>query len=255
VKAKILCLQFRKKEQSIAKEQASIAREVGEFADPYFVSALDSQINWEDPAGLLSSYGGVILGGSGDFDFDGGRSDDDEAKKISYEILDRLRPLFSYIFDHDIPTLGICYGHQLVGAFAGAQVVNDHEQKKTRSHQVRLLTEAHEHFLFSGLPNEFFAHYGHKDSLDRIPEGATLLIEGGRQCRVSALKYKNNIYTTQFHPELTGADMIERIKNAPGYLPEGQVVEELFKDDPNSNLILCNFAQFVQNQARFAGYV
>lgn len=248
--AKILGIQFRKNPTSIQLEQDSIRREVGDAAGFYFVSALDTSIDWNNPVSMLSGYHGVILGGSGDFDFDGGRPEHDADKQMSYLFLERLRPLFKHIFEHDLPTLGICYGHQILGAFAGAQVVNDEVQKKSRSHEVKLLVDVDDHFLFTDLPQQFFAHYGHKDSLDRIPDGAVLLVEGGEACRVSALRYQKNIYTTQFHPELTVSDMLLRIQNSPGYLPEGAVVEELFRDDPSSNLILRNFGKLVTAYAQ-----
>lgn len=247
--AKILGIQFRKRETSEQLERASVLREVGDSAQVDFVSALDTALDWQSPEAMMIGYHGVILGGSGDFDFDGGRPDDDEDRRISFKLLERLRPLFTYLFDNDIPTLGICYGHQILGAFAGAQVVNDQSQKKSRSHEVKLLVDTSDHFLFTDLPETFAAHYGHKDSLDRVPEGAVLLAEGGEQCRVSALQYKSNIFTTQFHPELTIEDMVERMKHSPGYLPEGSVVEELFKNDPSSNQILRNFGRLVQSQA------
>ncbi len=249
MQVKILGIQFRKKETSVQLEQESIRREIGESAQLDFISALDTTIDWDAPEIILASYQGVVLGGSGDFDFDGGRPDDDEAKRLSYEFLERLRPLFIYLFERDIPTLGICYGHQILGAFAGAQVVHDQTQKKSRSHEVKLLVDAADHFLFTDVPESFLAHYGHKDSLDRVPEGAILLVSGGDACKVSALRYHNNIYTTQFHPELTVADMVVRMKHSPGYLPEGVAVEELFKDDPSSNQILRNFGKLVAAHA------
>ena len=75
-------------------------------------------------------------------------------------------------------------------------------------------------------------------------------MNGGDECKVSALQYKNNIYTTQFHPELTYEDMLQRMKSSPGYLPEGVVASEIFKDDPHSNKILQNFGKFVALYAK-----
>lgn len=244
--SKILTIQFRINQKAIALEQKSIAREIGENALVDFISALDTNLDWQYPETIMENYHGVILGGSGDLDFDGGRSQDDEVRMISYEILGRLRPLFTYLFDRDVPTLGICYGHQIVGAFAGAQVHSDTVQKKVCSHEVKFLIDKNDYFLFSDLPESFFGHYAHKDVLDRVPEGATLLMNGGERCQVSALQYKSNIYTLQFHPELTVGDMVDRVKNSPGYLPEGVTVEEIFKDDPSSNTILRNFGAFVR---------
>ncbi len=242
---KILGVQFRISQNSVKQEQACILREIGSGVEVDFIDALDKNIDWNFPEIMLSGYSGVVLGGSGELDFDGKREIDDEMRQTSYEILGRLRPTFQYIFDYDIPTLGICYGHQILGAFAGAQVCCDDTQKKSCSHQVKLLVNKADHFLLTDLPESFMAHYGHKDVLDRVPEGAVLLIEGGDKCKVSALQYKKNIYTVQFHPELCFSDMMERIKNSPGYLPEGVMAEEVFKDETHSNKILNNFGKFI----------
>ncbi len=246
---KILTIQFRVNPSSVAQEQASVQREAGVYTGVDFVSALDETIDWKQPEIILQKYHGVILGGSGEFDFDGNRMPEDVARKTSYELLEKLKPLFSHIFEHDIPTLGICFGHQLLGAFAGAQVCCDAGQKKICSHELKLMVDKNDYFLFSDLPESFQAHYGHKDVLDRVPEGAVLLMNGGDQCKVSALRYKNNIYSTQFHPELNFTDMVERMKASPGYLPEGALAEELFRDEPHSNTILQNFSKFVALQA------
>lgn len=250
---KILCLQFRQNPTAVEQEQRAIEREVGTYCDVTFLDAHDPGIEWERPDALMAGYAGLILGGSGDYDFDGGRPLDDPVRLRTQEFLRALQPLFRSVFESDTPTLGICYGHQLLGAFAGAQVRFDERQKKMRSHELRLLVDAEEHFLFAGLPDTFHAHYGHKDSLDRVPEGATLLMTGGDACRVSALRYRENIYTTQFHPELNAADLIDRLKHSPGYLPEGVVVEELVTDDPNSNRILRNFSKFVATRSTQSG--
>lgn len=245
MRTKILGIQFRKNPESKMQEQVSFLREAGSCVDIEFISALDDSVDWSNPEALMATYSGLILGGSGDFDFDGGRDEADPARAASYLFLDKLRPLFSYLFEQDIPTLGVCYGHQLLGSFAGAQVHSDVNQKKSRSHEVKLLVDKNDYFLFTDLPDSFHAYYGHKDALDRVPEGAVLLMNGGEECKVSALKYKDNIYTTQFHPELNFGDIVERVKNTPGYLPEGVVAEEVFSDDPNSNIILRNFGRFV----------
>lgn len=248
MQSKILTIQFRQRPKPAAQERACIQREAGIYADIEFISALDDSIRWDEPSEVMKGYQGVILGGTGEFDFDGNRKMSDPARSTSYEFLEKLRPLFMHLFDNDIPTLGICYGHQLLGAFAGAQVRYDAQQKKSCSHQIKLMVNKNDYFLFSDLPESFQAHYAHKDALDRVPEGAVLLMNGGDECKVSALKYKNNIFTTQFHPELNFEDMAERIQNSPGYLPEGVMAEEIFKDEPYSNTILQNFGKFVALQ-------
>lgn len=247
--AHILIIQFRTREVTAALEEASIVRELGEGIAVSCLSALDEHSSWQEPTTILQKVDGVIFGGSGDYDFDGGRPDDDKAKAISYIFLEKLRPLLDYIFTHDIPTLGICYGHQIIGAYAGATVVNDETQKKSRSHEVAVVVDKDIYCICTDVPDTFYAHYGHKDSLDRVPDGAVLLMKGGESCKVSALCYKQNIFTTQFHPELTIDDLRLRMEASPGYLPEDVAIEELFVNASSSNTILKNFGTLVRSKA------
>lgn len=242
---RILVIQFRLRDKTLALEQQSIIREIGPDVTLELISALDLTKLWNEPPVLLHGYSGVIFGGSGDFDFDGGRSKQDQAKSMSYELLEQLRPLLDFIFKHDIPTLGICYGHQIIGAYAGAKVIHDETQKKNRSHQVSVVVDKGTYCICDNIPDTFYAHYGHKDSLDRVPEGAVLLMNGGKSCQVSALSYKQNIYTTQFHPELSFDDLCLRVEATPGYLPEGVVVDDAFTKNTEANTILYNFGQLV----------
>jgi GMP synthase-like glutamine amidotransferase len=250
MKPKVLGIQFRKNHKSIEHEQMCIIRALQDSATCAFVNALDDTVDWVNPLSLLADVDGIVLGGSGDYDFDGNRPTDDPDRQMSGFILNRLTPMFEYIFNHDIPTFGICYGHQLLGAFAGVRVWNDPTQKKSRSHEVHLLANMHDHFLFTDVPKVLSAFYGHKDSLETIPDGATLIMEGGPECRVSALQYQNNIFTTQFHPELTFSDMVNRLKESPDYLPEGVTIEEVYKNDSSSNQILINFGKLVKKHAQ-----
>lgn len=247
--ANILLIQFRSKTITEELERTSILRELGNDISVVTMSALDNQVLWNEPAQILTDIDGVIFGGSGDYDFDGGRSDDDIARATSYALLEKLRPFIDYIFEHDIPTLGICYGHQIIGAYAGAQVTNDVVQTKSRSHEVAVRVNKDVYSICADVPDTFYAHYGHKDSLDRVPEGAVLLMEGGEACKVSALCYKQNIFTTQFHPELTLDDLRLRMEATPGYLPEGVSLEEAFVNGSESNTILKNFGSLVRSKA------
>jgi GMP synthase-like glutamine amidotransferase len=244
--AKILAIQFRWDEILIEREQRCLRRELGDEIEIDFISAVSGEYTWDKPEDILTGYHGVILGGSGELDFDGNRAVEDEVPRISQSLLAQLRGFLQYIFEHDIPTLGICYGHQMIGSFAGAQVKYSPTQRKTRSHQLKVVVDTQSCPLLCDLPEVFYAHYGHKDVVDRIPEEATLILSGGESCQVSALQYKRNIYTVQFHPELTYVDMAERIKNTTGYLPPGTKVEEVFIDDASSSKILRNFGSLVQ---------
>ena len=242
--AKILGIQFRINQKVTEQEQICLSRGIdGVSID--FINVFDNSTDWDLPEQILFGYQGVILGGSGDLDFDGSRPAADGVRLASQKILKQLSPLLQYLLDKDIPTLGICFGHQILGAFAGACVLCDKKQSKTKSHKVNFVIDKSKHFLFTGLPDSFYAHYKHKDVLNCIPQGAVLLMEGGGECEVSALQYKNNIYIVQFHPELTFSEMVKRSNDSLGYLTEDLKPEEVFRDDIHSNKILYNFGRLV----------
>ncbi len=242
--ATILVIQFRKNPVLVESERGSICRETKPLGlDVRFASALDESLSWDNPARMLTGVAGVILGGSGEYDFDGGRTECDEARAMSQVFLKRLSPFVTFLFDHTVPTLGICYGHQLIGAHQGVSVVHDATQSKVGTHEVLLLSTSAEDALFEGIPERFAAQYGHKDALSAIPDGAVLLAHANEHCRVSALRYGKHIYTVQFHPEMTAEDVALRLENSPGYLPEGVAVADVVQTSPHASRILRNFLE------------
>jgi GMP synthase (glutamine-hydrolysing) len=207
-----------------------------------FVSSLDTSQMWRQPELMLDGIQGVIIGGSGEFDFDGGRGLTDTARTTSAELLGRLTPFIDRLFEHDTPLLGICYGHQMIALARGGKVSNDTAQKKVGSHEVSLTAAGKDDRLFSGLPDSFVAQYGHKDSITEIPSGVTVLVKGGA-CEASALRYSDRIYTLQFHPELTAKDVERKLRMSPGYLPEGVDTTDLIRESPEASSLLPRFVE------------
>lgn len=194
----------------------------------------------------LAHAHGVILAGSGDFDFDGGRSDNDEGRKTSYRLAWKMRDVVDHLFEQNVPTLGICFGHQIIGHLRGVSVVHDTNQAKVGSHEVMLSVDDGEvDVMIKGLPKNFVVQYGHKDSLAALPRGARVLAHNGR-CNYSFLKYTDTMYTTQFHPELNEADVEERLRLTPSYLPQDGVLHEMVQPSPYNDVITSNFMELVQ---------
>lgn len=236
----ITLIQFRERSEASRMEYQSIIREVSPWADVVPVCGLT-----EDVMRQVNGSDGVIFGGSGDLDFDGARSTDDEVRRRTKQVFESMTHVLDHVFAIDLPTFGICFGHQMMGAFRGSLVYHDSNQSKQKTHTVILQSEGQDHRVCNEIPVTFTAQYGHKDVLAHVPSGATLLAHGGDSCRISALAYSRNIISTQFHPELTLADMHERVAHIPNYLPDGVAVEDVFQDTPHAQTWLHNFARLV----------
>jgi GMP synthase-like glutamine amidotransferase len=239
----VLLIQFRSTPRTDQFEYDSIARALGSEVEVRRVSGLQS-----DLLPLVKRSNGVVIGGSGDFDFDGARANDDPIRIATHRILEQLKPSLHYLRTVDKPTFGICFGHQLLGAFHGVPVFHDRLQHKQRTHGLVLRDEGSDYEVTSGIPIHFLAHYGHKDVLGHVPSGAVLLADGGISCQVSALAYSPAIVSTQFHPELTLDDLVLRANHIPQYLPDDTTVDTQFTDAPHASKWLSNFSNLVQRQ-------
>lgn len=239
----VLVIQSRLRPELIAGEQEEYRRVLlGTDVTPIFKSSLDESLPWTDPVTLLDGVSAVILGGSGDLDFDGGRAKGDPVPAISSAIVKRLTPFVDFLFAHDVPTLGICFGHQIIAEVRGTKVVNDPLQKKVGTYPVTLTQEGKENPLFAPMPETFEAQYGHKDSLSGLPEGATALATGS-SCRYAALSYGGRLYSVQFHPELRAEDVANKLRLSPGYLPEGIDADEITRPSPEASTLIPRFIE------------
>ena len=74
--------------------------------------------------------------------------------------------------------------------------------------------------LLQGLPAQFQAFVGHKEAVQALPDGCTHLVASA-PCPVQMIRYGQNVYATQFHPEADAHDFEERIRiyRNHGYFP------------------------------------
>lgn len=168
--------------------------------DAKYIDIYDEMVDWRE-LGRRAIDGSVILAGSGDFDFDGGRHPEDPARVGAEHSVATLNPFLSAVFDAHTPTLGICFGHQLLARFCGAPVAHDPKEGKVGTYQVQLEERAKMHELVTELPDTFDAHFAHKDSVVDVPKTATVIGRSER-CRNSILAYGTHIFGVQFHPEI-----------------------------------------------------
>jgi GMP synthase (glutamine-hydrolysing) len=108
-----------------------------------------------------------------------------------------FQPEMDLVRKLDIPFLGICFGHQLIGAAYGTKVA-DLGQTVRAFKEVRLLSDDP---VFDGLPKTIRVSESHRQALANVPGEFRHLAESSTS-RVEAIAHKTRpIYGLQFHPE------------------------------------------------------
>jgi GMP synthase (glutamine-hydrolysing) len=165
----------------------------------------------------LSKYSGVILGGGP------ATISDSEIKKPDYQryFEPKLFDLLKWIIKSDFPFIGLCFGPAaLVTALDG--LASKRYPEKVGAYNIELTDQGRVDRIFKGIPYEFKAFAGHKESVERLPQGAVVLATS-ELCPVQGFKIGNNVYAFQFHPELDADGLAVRIntyKNMGYFEPE-----------------------------------
>lgn len=96
-----------------------------------------------------------------------------------------------------LPVLGICGGHQLLGMAYGESII--HMERVLRGYyEVEVLVDDP---LFDGLDSSILVAESHREMVQRVPKGFSLLAKS-HDTPIEAMKSEKGIvYGVQFHPE------------------------------------------------------
>src|SRR5256886_2473395 len=135
------------------------------------------------------------------------------------------------LFSLGVPSLGICYGMQLMAQELGGSVdrtgISEFGKTEVRA-------DAGESALFSGLPEEQTGWMSHRDSVTAPPEGARGTA-GSSAAPIAAFEDPERaLYGVQFHPEVVhtphGTDLLKNflyaVADAPPTWTAAAVIEE-----------------------------
>ncbi|MFC3298448.1 glutamine amidotransferase [Arthrobacter agilis] len=169
----------------------------------------------------LADYSGIFLGGSPFNSSDPEESKSDVQVRVEHELgglLDRVVP-------EDFPFFGACYGVGTLGRHQGA-VVDTTYAEPIGAVEVTLTDDGAVDPLLAGLPPSFAAYVGHKEACAALPPSAVLLASSAT-CPVQMFRVGQNVYATQFHPELDVEALVGRISTYrhAGYFPPEQADE------------------------------
>lgn len=170
----------------------------------------------------LDDLSGIIIGG-GPFN----ASDPEQQKSPAQRRLEKdLHALLDRVIERDFPFLGACYGIGIVTLHQNG-IVSKKYAEPVGPTTITLTHEGISDPLLAHVTQSFQAFVGHKEACEVLPTSATLLASS-KDCPVQMYRIKNNVYITQFHPELDADGLETRIniyKHA-GYFPP-ETAEEL----------------------------
>ena len=130
--------------------------------------------------------------------------------------------LLDWLYEHDIPTLGICYGLQVLAHHFGGTVVRG-EFKEYGISQAEITQNA----LFKGLDSPQRVWMSHGDSVETLPPGF-VSIASTPSCPYAAFQHEK-MYAVQWHPEVHhtehGMDMLSN------FLDIARIERNWFMDD------------------------
>ncbi len=154
----------------------------------------------------LDELSGVIVGGS---PFNA--SDPVQEKgALQRRVEAELSGLLDELVERDLPFLGACYGVGTLGVHQGG-VIDRTYGEAVGAVPVTLTDEGRADPLFGGLPGTFAAFVGHKEAVRTLPTRAVVLASSP-SCPVQAFRVKQNLYATQFHPELDVPGIVQRVQ-------------------------------------------
>jgi GMP synthase (glutamine-hydrolysing) len=114
-----------------------------------------------------------------------------------------------------LPTLGICFGHQLL-AYAFGGLVDDHPKGPEYGLiNVNVDIARVPHDFFVPLPGSFHAFASHGQTVVKLPEGA-ISFGSNTHDPNHIVQYKPKVWGFQFHPEFNGKITRHYSKNQKG---------------------------------------
>lgn len=190
----------------------------------------------------LDDYAGIIVGGGPGCVSDDPASKDPVESRIETEILG----LMPEITSRDMPFMGCCYGIGILAHHLGADVSKARYGEAVGAVVCHTTQAAQKDPLTEGLPAQFNAFVGHKEAVQELPQGAVHLVASD-PCPFQMIRYGQNVYATQFHPEADGGVFKDRIRiyGGHGYFDPNQaeaLIEQCLSADVTvPSLILKRF--------------
>ena len=176
----------------------------------------------------LDDYSGVFVGGSPFNSSDPPEVKSDVQRRVEAE----LAGLLDRVVASDFPFFGACYGIGTLGQHQGG-VIDRTYTEPLSAVSIQLTDAGLADPLLAGMPERFEAFVGHKEACRVLPPSAVLLATSST-CPVQMFRVRQNVYATQFHPELDVAGIVTRIRvyQYAGYFAPAEMNDVILRVSP-----------------------
>lgn len=170
----------------------------------------------------LDDVDALLIGGAGKY-----------SATETYSWTEPLNDLVRHAVDRRLPTLGSCWGHQVIARALGGRVIHEPERSELGCGWVELTEAGSEDPLFCRFSRQFRANMGHHDRVVELPPGTTELACNDQPNQAFRLD-DAPLYGTQFHSELDAKRERERILVYREYyrsaLPDEETVQRVLNN-------------------------
>lgn len=213
-----LFLSARPEVEAVGPEYESVRRAMRLDAGRLEHHRLDVEPLGEPP---LDAFAGIVVGGS-PYNV---TTPEEHKHPVQQRVEAELAALAERALDTGFPLLFTCYGIGVLTRVLGGQVGTLHGENAAAV-EIVLTDDGVADPLMGALPRRFDALVGHKESVERLPDGAVLLASSAA-CPVQVYRVGPSLYATQFHPEVTTDDFIARaqVYRHHGYFPASELRE------------------------------
>ncbi|MEM9358703.1 MAG: type 1 glutamine amidotransferase [Pseudomonadota bacterium] len=151
------------------------------------------------------------------------------------------REAMELVFRHDLPSWGSCAGLQLAATVLGGTIGASPNGVEVGLARELILTEkGQDHAMMAGRPPvDFAVPCIHRDEVQRLPQGATLLAQNDH-CPVQAFAYETggiDFWGTQYHPELTPGVIAAGLRRMGGAADLGKLLDVAEQDDASAEAL------------------
>lgn len=149
------------------------------------------------------------------------------------------------------PVLGVCYGHQLLAHALGGIAGPNPAGRQIGTVKTQVIDNKINDPLLGCLPTTFAAQTSHLEVVLEIPRGAQRLATSPLDDNF-AIRFTDNAWGIQFHPEFSAPVMSDYIRYRKGALLKedlnpGQLLDQV-RDTEEAKSVLKKFTELVQKQ-------